>query len=137
MEHQLDWRAFGLANASHKRRTYWNNRRIDLMKMMNFKSVVGLLTLSGVLAFPVSSFAQTEREHREAQRAQDAHDKRHHNTAKVVGGSAAGGAIVGGLLGGGKGAVIGGAAGAGGGLVADKVRKHQGVKKRERRDYPR
>jgi len=107
------------------------------MKSLNFTSITGFVILGGVLAFPAPSFAQTEQQHREAQREQDAHDKRHHNTAKVVGGSAAGGAVVGGLLGGGKGALIGGAAGAGGGVVADKVRKHNGVKKRERAENPR
>ncbi len=74
----------------------------------------------------------TEREHERAKAAQDAHDKRHHNTAKTVGGTAAGGALIGALAGGGKGALIGGAAGAGAGVVADKIRKHRGVKKRER-----
>jgi uncharacterized protein YcfJ len=104
---------------------------MKIMKMNTFKSIAGFAIFAGVLALPVACIAQTPQEHREAQREQDAHDKRHHTTAKVVGGSAAGGAVVGGLLGGGKGAVIGGAAGAGGGLVADKVRKHNGVKKRE------
>jgi uncharacterized protein YcfJ len=113
------------------------NKGVKPMSGINLKSVAGLITFAGVLALPVSSFAQTPQEHRDAQREQDAHDKRHHNTAKVVGGSAAGGAVVGGLLGGGKGAVIGGAAGAGGGLVADKIRKHNGVKKREQRNDPR
>jgi hypothetical protein len=75
----------------------------------------------------------TYREHERAKAAQDAHDKRHHNTAKTVGGTAAGGALIGALAGGGKGALIGGAAGAGTGVVADKIRKHNGVKKRERR----
>ena len=106
------------------------------MIKMNLKAAASTLAIAGILSLPVSSFAQTERQHREAQREQDAHDKRHHNTAKVVGGSAAGGAVVGGLMGGGKGALIGGAVGAGGGVVADKVRKHNGVKKRERENDP-
>jgi hypothetical protein len=76
----------------------------------------------------------TQREHERAKAAQDAHDRRHHNTAKTVGGVAAGGALIGALAGGGKGALIGGAAGAGTGVVADKIRKHHGVKKRERRE---
>jgi outer membrane lipoprotein SlyB len=76
----------------------------------------------------------TESEHERAKAAQDAHDRRHHNTAKTVGGTAAGGALVGAFAGGGKGALIGGAAGAGAGVVADKIRKHHGVKKRERRE---
>jgi outer membrane lipoprotein SlyB len=104
--------------------------------MLKLKLIAGGLTLAVVLIQPTIALAQTQEQHREAQREQDAHDKRHHNTAKVVGGSAAGGAVVGGLLGGGKGAVIGGAAGAGGGVVADKVRKHNGVKKRERQENP-
>jgi uncharacterized protein YcfJ len=105
--------------------------------MTKLKLLVGNLTLGVIFAQPMITTAQTQSQHREAQREQDAHDKRHHNTAKVVGGSAAGGAVVGGLMGGGKGALIGGAVGAGGGVVADKVRKHQGVKKRERRENPR
>ena len=107
------------------------------MNLMKLRSVASFITLAGILSLPMTSFAQTPQQHREAQREQDAHDKRHHNTAKVVGGSAAGGAVVGGLLGGGKGALVGGAVGAGGGVVADKVRKHNGVKKRERQNTPR
>ena len=103
---------------------------------MRLKITAGMIALSGILALPISSLAQTDERHREAQREQDAHDRRHHNTAKTVGGSAAGGAAIGALAGGGKGALIGGAAGAGGGVIADKVRKHQGVKKRERRMDP-
>jgi hypothetical protein len=76
----------------------------------------------------------TQREHERAKAAQDAHDRRHHNTAKTIGGTAAGGALIGALAGGGKGALIGGAAGAGTGVVVDKIRKHHGVKKRERRE---
>jgi hypothetical protein len=75
----------------------------------------------------------SQSEHDRAQAAQDAHDKRHHNTAKTVGGTAAAGALIGGVAGGGKGLLIGGAVGAGTGVVADKIRKHRGVKKRERR----
>jgi uncharacterized protein YcfJ len=102
--------------------------------MTKFKSIAVGTIFATSLTQPIIAVAQTQVQHREAQREQDAHDKRHHNTAKVVGGSAAGGAVVGGLMGGGKGAVVGGAVGAGGGVVADKVRKHEGVKKRERQD---
>jgi uncharacterized protein YcfJ len=105
--------------------------------MTKLKAITIHTIFATVLFQPVFAQAQTPAQHREAQREQDAHDKRHHNTAKVVGGSAAGGAVVGGLMGGGKGAVIGGAVGAGGGVVADKVRKHNGVKKREREENPR
>jgi outer membrane lipoprotein SlyB len=99
--------------------------------MTKFKSIAVGTVFATILSQPLLVLAQTQEQHREAQRQQDAYDKRHHNTAKVVGGSAAGGAVVGGLMGGGKGALIGGAVGAGGGVVADKVRKHNGVKKRE------
>ncbi|HEX4575897.1 MAG TPA: hypothetical protein VH117_00990 [Edaphobacter sp.] len=105
--------------------------------MTKLKAIAIHTTLATILFQPVFALAQTREQHREAQREQDAHDKRHHNTAKVVGGSAAGGAVVGGLVGGGKGALIGGAVGAGGGVAADKVRKHNGVKKREREEDPR
>jgi len=105
--------------------------------MTKLKSIAVCTIFATVFSQPVIALAQTQAQHREAQREQDAHDKRHHNTAKVVGGSAAGGAVVGGLMGGGKGALVGGAVGAGGGVVADKVRKHNGVKKRERQENPR
>jgi|SRR6187402_510464 len=104
---------------------------------MAFAKSISTLVLLATFSLPSVISAQDtaeERRHREAQRSQDAHDKAHHNTAKVVGGSAAGGAVLGGVLGGGKGALIGGAAGAGGGVIADKVRKHKGVEKRENRD---
>jgi uncharacterized protein YcfJ len=104
------------------------------VKVTKLKSIAVHTMFATILSQPIIAVAQTQAQHREAQREQDAHDKRHHNTAKVVGGSAAGGAVVGGLMGGGKGALVGGAVGAGGGIVADKVRKHNGVKKRERQE---
>ena len=105
--------------------------------MTKLKAIAAHTIFVTILSQPIFSLAQTQQQHREAQREQDAHDKRHHNTAKVVGGSAAGGAVVGGLMGGGKGTLIGGAVGAGGGVAADKIRKHNGVKKREREENPR
>jgi hypothetical protein len=107
-----------------------------------WKKAVAILLLMPILQWgplpgPLpQAWAQqvTQREHERAKAAQDAHDKRHHNTAKTVGGLAAGGALIGALAGGGKGALIGGAVGAGTGVVADKIRKHHGVKKRERRE---
>lgn len=106
--------------------------------VFGWKKIAAILLLAPILqTTPLrSAWAQqvTEREHERAQAAQDAHDKRHHNTAKTVGGTAAGGALIGALAGGGKGALIGGAAGAGTGVVVDKIRKHHGVKKRERRE---
>jgi len=103
-------------------------------KMMKLKTIATHAVFATILSQPIIALAQTQEQHRQAQREQDAHDKRHHNTAKVVGGSAAGGAVVGGLMGGGKGALVGGAVGAGGGVAADKIRKHNGVKKRERQE---
>ncbi|MDE1163232.1 MAG: hypothetical protein PW792_15015 [Acidobacteriaceae bacterium] len=100
---------------------------------MKMTKLAAKITLATLLAAPVASIAQTV--HQDAKRAQDRSDKRHHTTAKVVGGSAVGGAVVGGLVGGGKGAVIGGAVGAGGGLLADKARKNHDVKKRERNGH--
>jgi hypothetical protein len=104
---------------------------------MALTKMISTLTLLAAFSLPAAMPAQdtpAEERHRRAQRSQDIHDKEHHNTAKVVGGSAAGGAVLGGVLGGGKGALIGGAAGAGGGVIADKVRKHKGVEKRENQD---
>ncbi len=101
------------------------------------KAAAILLLLPTLQCAPLSQgWAQqvTQREHERAKAAQDAHDRRHHNTAKTIGGTAAGGALIGALAGGGKGALIGGAAGAGTGVVVDKIRKHNGVKKRERRE---
>lgn len=106
-------------------------------KMTKLKTIAVHTMFATILSQPIIALAQTQEQHREAQREQDAHDKRHHTTAKVVGGSAAGGAVVGGLMGGGKGALIGGAVGTGGGVAADKIRKHNGVKKREREETPR
>jgi hypothetical protein len=68
-----------------------------------------------------------------ARAEQNAHDRRHHNTAKTVGGTAAAGALIGGIAGGAPGALIGAGAGAGAGFVGDRVRKHYGTKKRARR----
>ena len=79
---------------------------------------------------PWPAFGQTI--HERAKAEQNAHDKRHHNTAKMVGGGAAAGAVVGAVAGGAPGAAIGAGAGAGAGFVGDRIRKHHGVKKRER-----
>ena len=103
-------------------------RCIERVLMIALLAAFSCQTLPGLFAQESSS------EHARAKAAQDAHDKRHHTTAKTVGGTAAGGALIGGVAGGGKGALIGGAAGAGAGVVADKVRKHKGVTKRERQD---
>lgn len=111
-------------------------------RVFGWKKVAAILLLAPMLEMAplhdgsARAWAQqvTESEHQRAKAEQDAHDKRHHNTAKTVGGTAAGGALVGALAGGGKGALIGGAGGAGAGVVVDKIRKHHGVKKRERRE---
>jgi outer membrane lipoprotein SlyB len=111
-----------------------------MLRVSGWKKVAAILLLTPILQTKLphygAAWAQqvSEREHERAKAAQDAHDRRHHNTAKTVGGTAAGGALIGALAGGGKGALIGGAAGAGTGVVVDKIRKHRGVKKRERRE---
>src|ERR1035437_1066827 len=95
---------------------------------------IALLTLTSVLALPLSASGQetaAQRRHRHAAAAQKASDHQHHTGAKIVVGSAAGGAVVGGLMGGGKGALIGGAVGAGGGALANKARTHHEIKQRE------
>ncbi len=98
----------------------------------NFKKTVGSLLLLGALAMPLAgqTYHETEAQrHARAVRSQRRHDARHHTSAKVIGGSAAGGAVIGAVAGGGKGALIGGAVGAG--VIANKVRKDNGVNKRE------
>src|ERR1700751_1504335 len=77
-------------------------------RMTKLKIIAVHTMFATILSQPIIALAQTQEGHREPQRERDAHDKRHHNTAKVVGGSAAGGAGVGGLMGGGKGALVGG-----------------------------
>ncbi len=106
------------------------------MRLSTTKWITAAL-LGSVLALPITAvpvLAQnaTQAEHDRARAEQNAYDKQHHNTAKVVGGSAAGGALVGGLLGGGKGALIGAGVGAGGGYVGDHIRKSKGTTKRVR-----
>jgi len=111
---------------------------------LSFRKGFSTLALAGLLTLPVSGIAQSTahtahtetqaQRHERAKKAQAAHDRKHHTGAKVIGGSAAGGAVAGALLGGGKGAFIGGAVGAGGGVVANKIRKDKGVKKREQQE---
>jgi uncharacterized protein YcfJ len=101
---------------------------------MTLKRAVGMAVLTSFLALPLSAQTVSEREHERAKAEQKASDKRHHTTAKVVGGSTAAGAVIGGVAGGGKGALIGGAVGAGGGVLANKAREKHDVKKREQRD---
>ena len=106
----------------------------------NFSRFSSAIVLAGMLSTPFTVVAQDssqrtyeeQRAHDRAKASQDASDKRHHTTAKVVGGSAAGGALLGGVMGGGKGAVVGAGVGAGGGYVADKIRKKKGTDKREK-----
>ncbi len=96
--------------------------------MMKFKTMAATITLAGVL---VPMVAMAQQSHADAKAEQEAKDHRHHTKAKVVGGSAAGGAATGALVGGPVGAVVGAGVGAGGGLVANKARKHHGIKKKE------
>jgi hypothetical protein len=98
---------------------------------MIIRKIAALAMLAGVLA-PVAAMAQET--HSEAKAQVEAKDKRHHNKAKIVGGSAAGGAATGALVGGPVGAVVGAGVGAGGGVIANKVRKHHSIKKREHQE---
>jgi len=95
---------------------------------MNFKHIAATATLAALMA-PMAVLAQQT--HSEAKAEQEAHDRHHHTKAKIVGGSAAGGAATGALIGGPVGAVVGAGVGAGGGVVANKIRKHHGIKKKE------
>ena len=95
---------------------------------MNFRQAAAGLVLAGVLA-PMAAMAQES--HADAKAQVEAKDKRHHNKAKLVGGGAAGGAATGAVVGGPVGAVVGAGVGAGGGVVANKIRKHHSIKKRE------
>ena len=94
---------------------------------MNFKMIAASVVLSGMV--PV--FASAQESHADAKAQVEAHDAHHHNKAKIVGGSAAGGAATGALVGGPVGAVVGAGVGATGGVVANKIRKHHSIKKRE------
>jgi hypothetical protein len=95
---------------------------------MVVKHIAAAVALAGMLA-PFAVMAQET--HGEAKAQVEARDKHHHNKAKIVGGSAAGGAATGALVGGPVGAVVGAGVGATGGVVANKVRKHHSIKKRE------
>jgi hypothetical protein len=89
---------------------------------------------AAVLAMPLSVIAQES--HEDAKAQVEAHDAHHHNKAKIVGGSAVGGAAVGAVYGGPVGAVVGAGVGAGGGLIANKIRKHHSIKKRQKYAHP-
>ncbi len=97
---------------------------------MRFTKTAAVIAMAGILASPLASLAQMS--HARAKRIQEAHDKRHHHKAKIVGRSAARGAGLGGLAGGPVGALVGAGVGAGGGVVANKIRKHHGIKKKMR-----
>jgi phage tail tape-measure protein len=90
--------------------------------------------LAAMVAGPLSAYAQES--HAEAKAQVERHDRHHHTKAKIVGGSAAGGAVVGAAAGGPVGAVVGAGVGATGGVVANKIRKHHEIKKREEYGHP-
>ena len=101
------------------------------MKLFKFAAYA---VTTAVLALPIAAAAQES--HEDAVIQTRRHDRRHHTKAKIVGGSAVGGAIVGAKLGGPGGAVIGAGVGAGGGLIANHIRKHHAIKKREETGTP-
>lgn len=101
---------------------------------MKIAKFAALAVMSSVLALPFVSSAQES--HEDAKAQVEAHDAHHHTKAKIVGGSAVGGAVVGAAAGGPVGAAVGAGVGAGGGVVANKVRKHHAIKKREKYGTP-
>lgn len=101
---------------------------------MKFMKLAAAIVAAGVLSGPFAALAQET--HEDAKAQVEAKDARHHTKAKIVGGSAIGGAAVGAATGGPTGAIVGAGVGAGGGVVANKVRKHHAIKKREQQGSP-
>ncbi len=101
---------------------------------MNVTKFAAYAVTAAVLAMPLGILAQES--HEDAKAQVGARDKHHHNKAKLVGGGAAGGAAVGAMAGGPVGAVVGAGIGAGSGVVANKIRKHHAIKKREQTATP-
>ena len=101
---------------------------------MKFSKLAGSVLMAGVLAAPLALIAQES--HADAKAQVEAHDAKHHNKAKMVGGGAAGGAAVGAATGGPVGAVVGAGVGAGAGVVGNKARKHHAIKEREKNATP-
>ena len=101
---------------------------------MKFNRIAGCALMAGVLAAPLALLAQES--HADAKAQVEAHDAKHHNKAKLVGGGAAGGAAVGAATGGPVGAVVGAGVGAGAGVVGNKARKHHSIKQREKYASP-
>jgi len=99
------------------------------MKLITFSSCALMVAfLTGTLA--------AQESHADAKAQVEAHDAKHHNKAKIVGGSAAGGAVAGAAIAGPAGAVVGGGVGAVGGVLGNKARKHHSIKKREKTATP-
>ena len=101
---------------------------------MTVNRIAGSVLLTAMLMTPLGAWAQES--HEDAKAQVEERDHHHHNKAKIVGGSAAGGAAVGAMAGGPAGAVVGAGVGAGAGVVANKVRKHHSIKKREKTEQP-
>ncbi|WP_419804627.1 hypothetical protein [Terriglobus sp.] len=92
------------------------------------------VVLAAVLVSPLGAFGQAM-SHARAKRLQEAQDRHRHHKAKIVGISAGSGAVIGGVAGGPVGAVVGAGVGAGGGFIANKIRKHHGIKHKMRHGY--
>lgn len=101
---------------------------------MNVRKLASSALLTAIFVTPLCAMAQES--HSEAKAQVEARDAHHHNKAKIVGGSTAGGAAVGAMAGGPVGAVVGAGVGATGGVVANKIRKHHSIKKREHEEKP-
>lgn len=101
---------------------------------MKTSRVSASIALAAVLLAPLGAFGQAM-SHARAKRLQEAHDRRHHHKAKIVGISAGSGAVIGGLAGGPVGALVGAGVGAGGGVIANKIRKHHGIQHKMHHGY--
>ena len=101
---------------------------------MDRKRMTAAVMLTAVLLSPLGALGQAM-SHARAKRLQEAHDRRHHHKAKIVGISAGSGAVTGALVGGPLGAVVGAGVGAGGGFIANKIRKHHGIQHKMKHGY--
>ena len=101
---------------------------------MMWKRMSATVALGAMLLSPLGVLGQAM-SHARAKRLQEAQDRRHHHKAKIVGSSAAGGAVTGALVGGPVGAVVGAGVGAGGGVIANKIRKHRGIRHKMKHGY--
>ncbi|MFC6646411.1 hypothetical protein ACFQBQ_12610 [Granulicella cerasi] len=101
---------------------------------MNVTRLAAVVLLGSFSVAPLTLAAQES--HADAKAQVEAHDAKHHNKAKLVGGGAAGGAATGAVVGGPVGAVVGAGIGAGAGVIGNKARKHHSIKQRQKYASP-